>query len=527
MNISVKFFQSYRLYQDRSATDIQIVVHEEYIDLAELGLILECSLGSFIINGQETGDNTLSCFTDSGGEVSVSIVGSEIGGDGHLTVSLQDHGKQIGVQPYHLKATAYYTLNFNVINDYAMADGVQSNKVTAKLTGTGSGVNLTKRNLDLNVTGSASFEKNHVVQTTSIETDETGNVSFELYNTNKDAEMVTLTGFLDISKAAYATEQIHFQSNLDCEASPPANGVYIRTIFIYSINYQQYLLRQRQCDHLVTVHQLLASGQQGNQTSTGQKWVNFYDLMFPFVLGEEQYIFGLAKNFINKSNNTYKSYWIIAKLDEKGHKEIIDSGYWDSDYDVGFAYKTSKSQFIYLHSKDKNDQGKFPYIIWEILPNGKMGTIVEQSDWDNFYGATFFFSMEGKEYIYIHTSANRAMFTYELNEDGKIGNLVNQNTWEYYYYPQFPYAIDGNYFYTGQRFYDNYWFVSYLYSGGIPDRINEHQDLWDRSYQYLVPFSIDGHQYFLRQDQSKDHWYITEILADTRMGNDTDSSVNH
>ncbi|OKP03994.1 Ig-like domain-containing protein [Xenorhabdus eapokensis] len=528
MNISVKFFRSYQLYQGRSAIDIQLLVHEGFIEIAELDLVLECSLGSFVVNGQDTGQKKLSCSTDGIGEISVSIVGSEIGGDGQLTVSLQENGRQIGVQPYHLNATAFYTLNFDfihVIDDYAMADGMQSNKVQATLTGTGSGVNLANRKLDLSVTGSASFEQDCIVQTTSIHTDASGNVSFELYNTNKNGETVTLTGFLDVSKTAHATQQIHFQPNLDCEDFPPADGKYIRTIFTYAINNQQYLLRQSKCNHLVTVYQLVAGGKQSGQTSTGQKWVNFYDLMFPFVLGKEQYIFGLAKNFINTSKNTYNSYWIIAKLDEKGHKEVIDSGYWDSDYDVGFAYKTGGGQFIYLHSKGKDNKGKFPYIIREILPNGKMGTIIEQGGWDNFYGATFFFSMEGKEYIYIHTSDNRAVFTYELNENGKIGNLAYSNTWAYYYYPQFPYSIGNTYYYAGQRFYDNYWFVSYLYNEGVPDRINEHDDLWSRSYQYMVPFSIDGHQYFLRQDQSKDHWFITEILADTSMGSDTDGRL--
>ncbi|CDL79448.1 hypothetical protein [Xenorhabdus cabanillasii] len=528
MNISLKFFQSYELCQGKPVANIQILVYEEFITLTELDLIFECSLGSFVVNGKDTGQNKLACHTDGTGEVSVSIIGPDVGGDGQLTVFLQENGRQIGIQPYHLKATAHYTLNFNVINDYAMADGIQSNTVKAILTGTGSGVNLAKRKLDLSVTGSASFEKGQIIQSTSVDTDASGNASFGLYNINQDGEAVTLTGFLEASKTAHATEQIHFQRNLDCDASPPRGGIYIRTIFTYSINNQQYLLRQRECDHLVTVHKLIAGGQQGEKTSAGQKWVNFYDLIFPFVLGEQQYIFGLARNFINTpQNNTHKSYWMIAKLDEKGHKEIVDCDYWDSNYDVGFAYKAGKGQFIYLHSKDKDSNGEYPYVIYEILPNGKMGKLTEQSSWDNFYGATFFFSMGGIEYIYIHTITNNNAFTYELSKDGKIGNKNTSNTWEYYYYPEFSYIIEGTYYYAGQRFYDNYWFVSYIYSGGVPDPINEHDNPWDTNYQYQVPFSIDGHQYFLRQDQSKDHWYITELLADTNMGSDTDSSVNH
>ncbi|WP_047678772.1 MULTISPECIES: hypothetical protein [Xenorhabdus] len=527
MNISLKFIQSYELFQGNSVVNIQILAYEEFITLTELNLIFECSLGSFVVNGKDTGQKKLACHTDGTGEASVSIIGPDVGGDGQLTVFLQENGRQIGIQPYHLKATAHYTLNFNVISDNAMADGVQSNKVKATLTGTGSGVNLIKRKLDLNVTGSASFEKNQVIQSTSVDTDVSGNASFELYDTNEDGETVTLTGFLKTSKTAHAIEQIHFQRNLDCEASPPSGGIYIRIIITYSINNQQYLLRQRECDHLVTVHKLIAGGQQGEQTSTGQKWVNFYDLMFPFVLKEEQYFFGLAKNFINKSSNTYKSYWIIAKLDEKGQKEIVDSGYWDSYYDVGFTYKAGESQFIYLHSQVKNSSNKYPYIIYKVLPNGKMGKPTEQDSWDNFYEATFFFSMEDREYIYIHTKVNNNAFTYELSKDGKLGKKNTFNTWEYYYYPEFTYIIEDKYYYAGQRFYDNYWFTAYIFPKGRPDTVNEHENPWDTNYQYLVPFSIDGRQYFLRQDQSKDHWYIAELFADTSMGNDTDSSANH
>ncbi|WP_237388383.1 hypothetical protein [Xenorhabdus sp. Sc-CR9] len=527
MNILVSFSQSYDLIQGRSATNFQATVYEEFITLVDLGLIFECSLGSFVVNGKDTGQRKLSCHTDSTGEASVVIIGPDVGGDGQLTVFLQESGQKIGVQPYHFKATAHYTLNFNVINDYAMADGVQSNKVNAILTGTGSGVNLSKRKLDLSVTGSASFEKSQLVQSTSVDTDAAGNASFELYNTNKEGEIVTLTGFLNTDVTAYATEPLHFQRNLDCDAFPPDNGEYIRTIFTYSINNQQYLFRQRECDHLVTVHKLIAGGQQGEQTSTGQKWVNFYDLIFPFVLEEKQYILGLAKNFINTSRNTYKTYWIIAKLDGNGNKEIVDCGYFGSDYDVGFAYQAGSGKFIYLHSKDKNVNDKYPYIIYEILPSGKMGKSTTQNDWDNFYGATFFFSMEGKEYMYLHAKTDLSALTYELSKDGKVGEQNSSNIWAYYYYPQFPYFIKNTCYYAGQRFSDNYWFSSYIYRGGKPDPISEHQDPWDTSYQYQVPFSIGEHQYFLRQDQSKDHWYITEILADTEMGSNTDSSANH
>ncbi|MDC9593270.1 Ig-like domain-containing protein [Xenorhabdus sp. IM139775] len=528
MTISVKFFQSYELFQGRSATNIQFLAYDEFIVLGELELIVECSLGSFVINGQETDQKKLSCQTDGIGEASVSIVGPDVGGDGQLTVFLQENGRQIAVQSYHFTATAHYTLNFNVITDYAMADGVQSNKVKAILTGTGSGVNLAKRQLDLSVTGSASFEKGSQVQAISVTTDISGNASFKLYDTNKEGETVTLTGFLDASKTAHAIEPIHFQRNLDCETSPPADGKYIRTIFTYSINNQQYLFRQRKCDHLVTVHKLVSGGKMGEQVSTGQKWVNFYDLIFPFILGEEQYIFGLAKDFINTSKNTPKSYWIIVKLDEKGEKTVVDSGYWDSAYDVGFAYAIGSSQFIYLHSKDKDKDKneRYPCIIRKILPNGKMGDITDEFTLDSFYEATFFFSMEEQTYLYVHTSIDRSAYTYKLNGDGRMGELVSSNTWSHFYCPQFTYSIGKKYYFTGQSLYNNLWFISYIYSGGLPEAADEQINSWDTGYQYQVPFSIDGHQYFIRQDQSKNHWYITELLNNAKMGNDTDSSDN-
>ncbi|MDC9583162.1 Ig-like domain-containing protein [Xenorhabdus sp. PR6a] len=384
MTISVKFFQSYDLFQGRPATNIKFLAYDEFIALDKLELIVECSLGSFIINGQESGQKKLSCQTDGTGEASVSIVGPAGAGDGQLTVFLQETGRQIAVQPYHFGTTAHYSLNFNVINDHAVADGVQSNKVKAILTGTGSGINIANRKLDLSVTGSASFEKGSQVQATSVTTDTSGNATFELYDTNKEGETVTLTGFLDANKTVHAIEQIHFQCNLDCENSPSADGKYIRTVFTYSINNQQYLFRQHKSDHLVTVHKFVSGGKIGEQISTGQKWTNFYELIFPFALGEEQYIFGLAKSFINKSQSTPKSYWMIAKIDEKGHKEIVESGYWDSHYDVGFVYVTGSDQFIYLQSKDKDGNGMCPYIIREILPNGEMGEITDKGSWDKF-----------------------------------------------------------------------------------------------------------------------------------------------
>ncbi|PHM53937.1 Ig-like domain-containing protein [Xenorhabdus sp. KK7.4] len=529
MKISINFFPSIKLFQGRPAIKIKILAYESSIAMPELNLIFECTLGSFVVNGQDTGQKKLLGCTDGSGETSVFIVGPDIGGDGKLTVSFQENSNPIGHQPYHFEATAHYALNFNVISDYAMADGIQSNKVQAILTGTGPVVHLDNRKLNLSITGAASFEQNKITQDTSIETDSKGNANFELYDTNAAGETVTLTGVMDGSKAEPTIININFQANLDCEASPPSDGQYIRTIFVYAIGAHTYLFRQRQCDHLVTVHKLLAGGLQGEQVSTGQKWVNFYDLLFPFTLGDEQYVFGLANDFINPSQNDYKSYWIIAKLDEKGHKIIVDHGHWDCIYDVGFAYRSGKDQFIYLHSKDINDNGQYPYIIQKILPDGKMArTPTEEKSWDCFYGATFFFSMEDKEYIYIHTKdPSLKAFAYELNKDGTVGEQSMSNTWEYYYYPEFAYYIGGTHYYAGQRFYDNYWFISYIKSGGVPEAQIEGENKWDSGYQYMVPFSIDGNQYFLRQNQSENHWYITQLIVGTNMGDDTDNSDNH
>ncbi|OTA20001.1 hypothetical protein Xbed_01932 [Xenorhabdus beddingii] len=530
MSINVIFSQSDTTYQERPATNIQFLVREGNINLGNVVLNLECSLGSFIVNGQDIGQTTFQTSTDSSGMCTVLIAGSSAGGDGQLTITLHESGQQIGVQSYHFKAVANYTLNFKVIHDNAMADGVQSNKVRAILTGTGSGANIANRNLKLNVTDSASFEKGSAIKATTVTTDTSGMVSFELYDTNKDGEAVTLTGMLDTDQAVNATTPVHFQLNLDCETSPPSDGIYIRSIFTYSINNQLYLLRQRQCDHLVTVHQLLSGGKMGEQTSTGQKWTHFYDLLFPFVLGKEQYIFGLAKNLINTSQVTYKSYWMIAKLDEKGHKEIIDSGYWDNSYDVGFAYANRGNQFIYLHSKDKSSSGGYPYIIQNIHPNGKIGIITDNGHRDDFYEATFSFSIKEKVYIYGQTRVNNAFFIYELDTYGTIGKLTGSGNYDDYFDCQFSYSFRDEHFRSGQKYSNNQWFISRMNKEGTLERSERSMThgMWDTIYQYQVPFLIDNEQYFIRQNQSKDHWYIRELgINGDMMDSDTDSNNNH
>ncbi|WP_340607878.1 hypothetical protein [Xenorhabdus bharatensis] len=329
------------------------------------------------------------------------------------------------------------------------------------------------------------------------------------------------TSCSEISNIVMAAKIVPVYS--DCS---PENEIYVRTIFTYSINNQQYLFRQNQCDHLVTVNELNEGGKQGEKTSTGQIWINFYDLIFPFVIDETQYIFCFAKNFINKSESTYKSYWMISKIDKKGYIEITDHGYWDSCYDVGFSYNIGEEKFIYLHSKNKNSENKYPYIIHKILPYGKMlKEPIKESSWEYFYGSTFFFAMGGKEYIYVHTENGLHEHTYYFNEDGTIGKMDYNNTWLYYYYPSFPYSIGKDYYYAGQRSADNYCFISNIYPGGNAEQKNEYLEQWDTFYQYQIPFSIDGHQYFLRQDQSKNNWHITELFSDLTMS-DTDSANN-
>ncbi|CDG22992.1 conserved protein of unknown function [Xenorhabdus poinarii G6] len=544
MKISASFYQSYSFIQGKPVTSIKVIVYEGVITLADLGLIFECSLGSFVVNGQDTGQQKLSCHTGNMGEASVVIIGSDTSGDGQLTVS-QGNGQKIGVQPYHFKATAHYALNFNVMNNHAMSDGVHSNKVNVILTGTGSGVNLYKRKLDLSVTGSASFKKGQLIQSTTVETDTSGNASIELYDTNQEGETVTLTGFLDGSKVTRATQQLHFQRALDCDAFPPDNGEYIRTIFTYSINNQRYLFRQRECDHLVTVHQLISGGKQGELVSTGQKWTNFYDLIFPFVIEKEQYIFGLAKHFINMSENTHKTYWMIAKLDKNGHKEIVEHGYWDSVYDVGFAYTIGDKNFIYLHSKNSNIKGRYNFIIREIFDNGEMGPIKTDSDWANFYGPTFCYSLDGKTYFYGQAEADFSFFVYELEENGSIGEMIQSGVLEPYCEVQFANSADHEYLCPGcslyhycamQCFNDKEWRGFPILGGDIRmDVKNVHCHL-DTFYQYQIPFEIyddnNGYEYLLLQTTDKNRWIIkrvnTPFMGDPpTLGETTDSSSNH
>ncbi|PHM47454.1 hypothetical protein [Xenorhabdus miraniensis] len=534
MKTSINFSPSPEIFQGRSATKIHLSVYESDMTLPGLDLIFECSLGSFVVNGQDTGQKKLSGSTNGVGEASILIAGPDVGGNGQLTVFFQESGNQIAIQPYHFKATASYSLNFNVINDYAMADGEQYNKVRATLTGTGSGVNLANRKLNLKVTGFASFEKGQLTQTTSVDTDPSGNVNFKLYNTHKEGENVTLTGFLDVSETAHATAPIHFQPNLDCDVSPPPEGKYIRTIFTYSINNQQYLLRQRKCDHLVTVHKLMAGGQQGEQTSTGQKWVNFYDLIFPFVLGEEQYIFGLAKNFINVAQGTNKSFWMIAKLDTNGNKTMIDHGFWDHSWDIGFAFpiklsSTETKQFIYLHCREPDSAGEYRYIIREINQNGKMGSISDKKTTRYFIDNAIFFTGGDKVYLKIYYQDSNDDYynrDYELNNDGFVGNKVYSHEFgelDFKTDISFSYFINNVGYDAGQNAIDNYFFVNKNYSNGIysPETAITYISL-DKYYPYMIPFKIDNHQYFIRQDQSENHWIIQEILAEGQLGSKTD-----
>ncbi|WP_340615273.1 hypothetical protein [Xenorhabdus thailandensis] len=209
MNASIKFVQTPETFQGLPATKIQFYLYDATMQLPNKDLIFECSLGSFVVNGQDTGQKKWSGRTGQFGEASVLIVSPAERGNGQLTVSFKKDGKQVGVQPYHFKATVIYKLNFNIITDYAIADGIQCNDVTATL----SGINPNNRQLNLHVDGSASFARDQILQTMSVNTDPSGHIHFKLYNINKKGETVTLKGFLEGNKTTHDITHIHFQLN--------------------------------------------------------------------------------------------------------------------------------------------------------------------------------------------------------------------------------------------------------------------------------------------------------------------------
>ncbi|WP_340615274.1 hypothetical protein [Xenorhabdus thailandensis] len=330
-------------------------------------------------------------------------------------------------------------------------------------------------------------------------------------------------------------------------------NLFMTTLSSYSLNNQTYLLRQRQCDHLVTVHKLVTGGTLGAQTSTGQKWVNFYDVMVPFVLGGEQYFFGLAKQFINPPPSYYsKAYWIIAKLDETGNKEIIDYDFWEHDYDVGFAYQADKRLFIYLHSQERYSNGTYQYVIYEVLPNGKMERKpTDKNSWPAFYGATFFFSNGNKEYIFLHTPENNInssvspSYTYELSKDGRIGKQISSVTISHNDPIPFPYYFASPYTLNNQQqfvmlvtdpSYIYYYFNTIDNNGAIIG----YDYTWNVNAKLLninlivpienmTPFFIDQKPYIFIQDQNKDLWSILtlDFYGDTLYTlNVTDNSNN-
>ncbi|MBC8954269.1 hypothetical protein Xenpb_03028 [Xenorhabdus sp. PB62.4] len=357
-------------------------------------------------------------------------------------------------------------------------------------------------------------------------------LSYEDYTITYTVTDVANTGY---SEPAYV--KIINSQNMDCDINPPSDGIYVRTIFTYSINNQQYLLRQRKCDHLVTVHKLLAGGKQGEQTSIGQKWVNYYDLMFPFVLGKDQYIFGLAKNFFNVAQGTDKSFWMIAKLDTNGNKTMIDHGFWDHSWDIGFAFpiklsSTETKQFIYLHCREPDSAGEYRYIIREINQNGKMGSISDKKTTRYFIDNTIFFTGGDKGYLKIYyqdSNGNDDYYynrDYELNNDGSVGKQVYSHEFgelDFKTDISFSYFINNAGYDAGQNAVDNYFFINKNYSYGIysPETAITYIGL-DKYYPYMIPFKIDNHQYFIRQDQSENHWIIQEILAEGQLGSETD-----
>jgi hypothetical protein len=132
-----------------------------------------------------------------------------ITGRGYTYYSMIEKIKYIGDS---FDPNPHYSLNFELIKNNAITND-QVNIIKAILTGTGDGVNIANCKLNLSVDGSASFKEDSKVQSISVTTDKSGTVNFALYDTNKDGETVTLTGFLDSDKTVTATKQIYFQRN--------------------------------------------------------------------------------------------------------------------------------------------------------------------------------------------------------------------------------------------------------------------------------------------------------------------------
>ncbi|PHM38683.1 hypothetical protein Xmau_03393 [Xenorhabdus mauleonii] len=303
---------------------------------------------------------------------------------------------------------------------------------------------------------------------------------------------------------------------------PPEDNIYNINIFYFSSSDEGYIFRQRQCDKVVSVNKISPDGVQGEDISEGQQWDHFYDILLPFKLGNQQYVFGLKKNVINAPQIVPKSYWMIAKLSNHGFRDVVDSGHWDNPYDVGFTYAIDNKQFIYLHSSNKDKDGKYPYIIREIKQDGSIGGITTSDHWDHFYAPTFSFSTKDKVYFYGQTKADYSLVNYGLKPDGTIGEPIKSGPWLEYNAVQVTFSLGGYNYYAGQDFDSHGFWIASLSGNGLPYQNAVMNKVLDKNYQYLVPFEIKGKHYFLMQDQSKEHWVIHELKDDNTFGKTTD-----
>ncbi|MDX7987392.1 hypothetical protein FE392_08615 [Xenorhabdus sp. 12] len=325
---------------------------------------------------------------------------------------------------------------------------------------------------------------------------------------------------LDDVKLSSSVTDINFRIGGHC---PPKDNIYSINIFYFSTSEGEYIFRQRQCDKEISVNKLLPGGKQGDDISEGQQWDHFYDLLLPFKLGKQQYVFGLKNNILNASQVVPESYWMIAKLSDHGFRNVTSSGYWDSPYDVGFTYVIDNKQFIYLHSgKEQDSDKKYPYVIREIKQDGSMGDITASGAWSSFYAPTFSFTTEDKVYFYGQTKADNSLINYELKSDGTIGESVEGGAWLEYNAVQFTYSMGGYNYYAGQNFDNHNFWTGTINNDGSPYQVSTTLTIIDKNYQYMVPLKIHGKQYFIRQDQSKEHWIIQELKEDGTVGGVTD-----
>ncbi|PHM38682.1 hypothetical protein Xmau_03392 [Xenorhabdus mauleonii] len=303
---------------------------------------------------------------------------------------------------------------------------------------------------------------------------------------------------------------------------PPEDNIYNINIFYFSSSDEGYIFRQRQCDKVVSVNKISPDGVQGEDISEGQQWDHFYDILLPFKLGNQQYVFGLKKNVINAPQIVPKSYWMIAKLSNHGFKDVVNSGHWENPYDAGFTYEIDNKQFIYLHSSNKDKDGKYPYVIRELEQTGNMGKITASGHWDFFYAPTYAFTAKDQVYLYGQAETDYSLINYNLKSDGTIGQSIKSGPWLEYNASQFTYSMGGKQYTCGQNFANRIFWIASIFDDGELSQPNITLKELDTSYQYLVPLEIKGKHYFIRQDQSKEHWVIQELKEDGTLGGTTD-----